>query len=58
LERSGALDDTVIVFFGDNGYFFGEHALGPERRTGLRSRPRQARKIDRLRCALDGSLGF
>jgi N-acetylglucosamine-6-sulfatase len=41
LERSGALDDTVIVFFGDNGYFFGEHGLGPERRfpyeEGIRS---------------------
>ena len=32
LERTGQLDDTLIVFLGDNGYFFGEHALGPERR--------------------------
>jgi N-acetylglucosamine-6-sulfatase len=32
LERTGQLDDTFIVFLGDNGYFFGEHALGPERR--------------------------
>jgi len=32
LEKSGQLDDTFILFFGDNGYFFGEHALGPERR--------------------------
>jgi N-acetylglucosamine-6-sulfatase len=32
LERSGQLDNTLIVFFGDNGYFFGEHGLGPERR--------------------------
>jgi N-acetylglucosamine-6-sulfatase len=32
LERSGQLDDTFILFFGDNGYFFGEHGLGPERR--------------------------
>jgi N-acetylglucosamine-6-sulfatase len=32
LERKGALDDTVILFLGDNGYFFGEHGLGPERR--------------------------
>jgi N-acetylglucosamine-6-sulfatase len=41
LERSGQLDDTVIVFLGDNGYFFGEHGLGPERRfayeEGIRS---------------------
>jgi arylsulfatase A-like enzyme len=41
LERSGKLDDTMIVFLGDNGYFFGEHGLGPERRfayeEGIRS---------------------
>jgi N-acetylglucosamine-6-sulfatase len=32
LQRRGELDDTMIVFLGDNGYFFGEHGLGPERR--------------------------
>jgi N-acetylglucosamine-6-sulfatase len=32
LERKGELDNTFIVFLGDNGYFFGEHGLGPERR--------------------------
>ncbi|HEX6266533.1 MAG TPA: sulfatase-like hydrolase/transferase [Burkholderiales bacterium] len=32
LERSGQLEHTAIVFLGDNGYFFGEHGLGPERR--------------------------
>jgi N-acetylglucosamine-6-sulfatase len=41
LERQGRLDDTFIVFLGDNGYFFGEHGLGPERRfayeEGIRS---------------------
>jgi N-acetylglucosamine-6-sulfatase len=41
LERSGQLDDTFILFLGDNGYFFGEHGLGPERRfayeEGIRS---------------------
>jgi arylsulfatase A-like enzyme len=41
LERSGELDHTCIVFLGDNGFFFGEHALGPERRfayeEGIRS---------------------
>ena len=41
LERQGTLDDTFIVFLGDNGYFFGEHGLGPERRfayeEGIRS---------------------
>jgi arylsulfatase A-like enzyme len=41
LERQGQLDNTCIVFLGDNGYFFGEHGLGPERRfayeEGVRS---------------------
>ena len=41
LERGGPLDHTLIVFVGDNGYFFGEHGLGPERRfayeDGIRS---------------------
>ena len=58
LERSGALDDTMIVFFGDNGYFFGEHGLGPERRfayeDGIRSPflvryPRRIKAGTRLR---------
>jgi arylsulfatase A-like enzyme len=41
LERKAVLDDTFIVFLSDNGYFFGEHGLGPERRfayeEGIRS---------------------
>jgi arylsulfatase A-like enzyme len=41
LERNGQLDNTLILFLGDNGYFFGEHGLGPERRfayeEGIRS---------------------
>jgi arylsulfatase A-like enzyme len=32
LERKGILDNTCIVFLGDNGFFFGEHGLGAERR--------------------------
>ncbi len=60
LERRGELDDTCIVFLGDNGYFFGEHGLGPERRfayeEGIRSpfvvryprRIKAGSRIDRL----------
>jgi N-acetylglucosamine-6-sulfatase len=32
LERQNKLDDTCIIFLGDNGFFFGEHGLGAERR--------------------------
>jgi N-acetylglucosamine-6-sulfatase len=41
LGKSGELENTLILFLGDNGYFFGEHGLGPERRfayeAGIRS---------------------
>ena len=32
LEETGQLDNTFILFLGDNGFFFGEHGLGAERR--------------------------
>jgi N-acetylglucosamine-6-sulfatase len=32
LEQGKQLDTTCIVFLGDNGFFFGEHGLGAERR--------------------------
>ncbi|MCA9068686.1 MAG: sulfatase-like hydrolase/transferase, partial [Planctomycetaceae bacterium] len=32
LERSGQLDETVIVFTSDHGYWYGEHGLSVERR--------------------------
>jgi len=53
LERTGQINDTFILFFGDNGYFFGEHALGPERRfayeEGIRA-PFIARYPRRIRA--------
>jgi len=60
LARTRQLDNTFIVFLGDNGYFFGEHGLGPERRfayeEGIRcpfiarfpTRIRPGTRIDRL----------
>lgn len=32
LEGQGALDRTVVMVIGDNGYFYGEHGLSEERR--------------------------
>ncbi len=32
LHRARRLDDTVVIFTSDHGYFYGEHGLGAERR--------------------------
>jgi N-acetylglucosamine-6-sulfatase len=32
LENQGVLDNTVVVFTSDHGYFYGEHGLNEERR--------------------------
>ena len=32
LDELGALDDTVVIFTSDHGYFYGEHGLNEERR--------------------------
>jgi N-acetylglucosamine-6-sulfatase len=32
LEKHGTLDNTVVVFTSDHGYFYGEHGLSEERR--------------------------
>ena len=32
LERQGVLDQTMVIFTSDHGYFYGEHRLGAERR--------------------------
>jgi len=53
LAETGQLDDTFILFLGDNGYFFGEHCIGPERRfayeEGIRS-PFLVRHPQRVRA--------
>jgi arylsulfatase A-like enzyme len=65
LEKTGMLDETLILFLGDNGFFFGEHGLGAERRfayeEGIRTAffvryPKLARPgsvIERMVLALD-----
>jgi N-acetylglucosamine-6-sulfatase len=35
LSRKGILDDTVVVFTSDHGYFYGEHGLNEERRLAF-----------------------
>src|SRR5262249_55742443 len=32
LDKKGTLDNTVIIFTSDHGYFYGEHGLNEERR--------------------------
>jgi len=65
LERNGTLDKTLILFLGDNGFFFGEHGLGAERRFAYEEGIRTAffvrypkllapgTKIERMALALD-----
>jgi len=65
LEERKILDDTFILFLGDNGFFFGEHGLGAERRfayeEGIRTAffvryPRLVKPgtvIERMAIALD-----
>ena len=65
LEKVGKLDKTFILFLGDNGFFFGEHGLGAERRFPYEEGIRTAffarypkllapgTKIERMVLALD-----
>jgi len=65
LEETRQLERTCIVFLGDNGYFFGEHGLGAERRfayeEGIRTaffvrypeRIRAGSRVQQMATALD-----
>jgi N-acetylglucosamine-6-sulfatase len=65
LEETRQLERTCIVFLGDNGYFFGEHALGAERRFAYEEGIRTAffvrypkliapgARVERMALALD-----
>ncbi len=65
LERTRQLDNTVVVYTSDHGYFYGEHGLGPERRLAYEEsiripfllryppRVRAGRQIERFLSAVD-----
>jgi arylsulfatase A-like enzyme len=55
LERKGVLDDTVVVFTSDHGYFYGEHGLNEERRLAYEETIRIPLVIRYPRLAKAGS---
>jgi N-acetylglucosamine-6-sulfatase len=56
LEKAGILDDTLILFLGDNGFFFGEHGLGAERRFAYEEGIRTAFFVRYPRLVKPGSV--
>ncbi len=55
LERAGTLDDTVVIFTSDHGYFYGEHCLGAERRLAYEEAIRIPLLVRYPRAAKPGS---
>ncbi|HEX5767637.1 MAG TPA: sulfatase-like hydrolase/transferase [Burkholderiales bacterium] len=56
LEKQGSLDDTLLLFLGDNGFFFGEHGLGAERRFAYEEAIRTAFFVRYPRLVKPGSV--
>lgn len=55
LERTGALNDTVVIVTSDHGYFYGEHGLNEERRLAYEETIRIPLLIRFPRLAAAGS---
>jgi len=56
LQKNRKLDQTCIVFLGDNGFFFGEHGLGAERRFAYEEGIRTAFFVRYPKLARPGSV--
>jgi len=56
LQRKGILQNTFILFLGDNGFFFGEHGLGAERRFAYEEGIRTAFFVRYPRLAKPGTV--
>jgi len=56
LEEEGTLDNTMIIFTSDNGFFFGEHWLSQERRLPYEESIRQPLLVRYPPLATPGSL--
>ena len=56
LQKNQKLDQTCIVFLGDNGFFFGEHGLGAERRFAYEEGIRTAFFVRYPKLAKPGSV--
>jgi N-acetylglucosamine-6-sulfatase len=55
LASQGALDDTVVLLTGDNGYFYGEHGLSEERRLAYEESIRLPLLVRYPRLVMAGS---
>jgi arylsulfatase A-like enzyme len=55
LARKGILDDTIVVFTSDHGYFYGEHGLNEERRLAYEETIRIPLIVRYPRLAVAGS---